>query len=58
MDLYNHEITSGPTLSFTAVPCHIQNKIDSTVKHIEQLETHVELIRNKLKTMIVSIKNL
>lgn len=57
MKLYDSEITSGPTLSFKAVPCNIQDEIDKTVKQIEGLETNVESIRNKLRTMIVSIQS-
>ncbi|XP_003426910.1 uncharacterized protein LOC100679439 [Nasonia vitripennis] len=52
MDLYNSEITSGPTLSFKAVPCNVQDEIDKTVKQIEGIETNVESIRNKLRNMI------
>ncbi|KAL7298272.1 hypothetical protein TKK_0008624 [Trichogramma kaykai] len=52
MKLFEREITSGPTPNFVAVPCHVQNEIDKAVKQIEQLESNVELIRNKLKNMI------
>ena len=55
MDLYNEEITKGPTNSFKAVPCNVQNEIDKTVKQIEKLETNVEAMRNKLKNMIVGV---
>ncbi|XP_014226525.1 uncharacterized protein LOC106652218 [Trichogramma pretiosum] len=52
MKLFEREITSGPTPNFVAVPCNVQNEIDKAVKQIEQLESNVELIRNKLKNMI------
>lgn len=56
MDQYNQEILHNPTLGFTAVPWHIQNELDKTLKQLEKLEALVESVKNKFKTMIVSMK--
>ncbi|XP_011498632.1 PREDICTED: uncharacterized protein LOC105362830 [Ceratosolen solmsi marchali] len=51
-DLIEEEINDCPTLSFRAIPCNIQNKIYIIMKQVEELETNVESMRNKLKSMI------
>jgi hypothetical protein len=47
-DLIEEEISSCPTLSFRAVPCHIENKMYEMMKQVEELEANVESMRNKL----------
>ncbi|XP_058792311.1 HAUS augmin-like complex subunit 3 [Phymastichus coffea] len=49
---YNQEIINNPTLSFKAIPYHVQNEIDKTVKQLEKLESNVESMRNRFKVMI------
>ena len=52
-ELYQEEISSGPTLSFVAVPCHVQDEIDKTVKQVEKIEINTKSAREALKNMIV-----
>lgn len=54
MELFQNEISKSPTLSFTALPCEIQDELDNTVEKVKSIETNVESMRNKLKNMIVS----
>lgn len=55
MQLYEEETSQSPTLAFTEIPCQILNKLDETMKQVEELENNAELMKIKLKNMIVSI---
>ncbi|XP_014205284.1 uncharacterized protein LOC106637132 [Copidosoma floridanum] len=52
VDIFNEEIIKSSTLSFSTIPCEVQDKMDTTTKQVQLIETNVESIKNKLKNMI------
>ena len=54
MILYNGEILDSPTHSLKSISCDMIDLMDKCKKQVNQLENNIEVIRKKLKTIMVN----